>query len=596
MKQNRIRNRVRGGEEQEQGSTVEENRVKGQGSRIKREEAWGDSKVASAGNGLATVVFLGIILFAAVAMSASGDNLPVVRGKKTVALVNGEPITLADFNYALGALHAEVGDGKRVGAENRSKLLDRLIDTRLVVQEARKIGLDGLPEVKNMVDLFARVTLRQELMDRQVRNLKAPDKDVERRYRDAVKEWKISSVVFDKEDGAKKMSEELKGGKTFEDLSRDAVATGSAKAGEEGQYLKPKEAIPEVAAVVSGMQPGSVSPVIPTKSGFVLIRLEDLRYGDSPEAMARARSEALRDARMEALKAYSATLIKRYATIHKEVLDRIDFEAKEPGFQKFLKDRRVVAEIRGEKPITVGELAEQLRQQLYHGVEQAAESKKINAKKVPTLDEMLYKRVFRKEALRLGLDKTERYKGAVKEYETSVVFGAFVQKAVVPDVKLNEEQVKAYYQTHMAEYMLPEMMRISSLAFEKRADAEAGIEKLRKGTDFQWLSAHAEGQVDKKSNGLLVFEGALLTTADLPEGMRKVISGAKAGDLKLYASPEGYFYALSIQQVVASTPKPYEEAREEIAKKLFNEKLKQAMGEWTAKLRAASEIKVYLRQ
>ena len=49
---------------------------------------------------------------------------------------------------------------------------------------------------------------------------------------------------------------------------------------------------------------------------------------------------------------------------------------------------------------------------------------------------MIYKRVFRKEALRLGLEKTESYKNKVQEYEASVLFGAFVNKVIVP-VTLN---------------------------------------------------------------------------------------------------------------------------------------------------------------
>ncbi len=69
----------------------------------------------------------------------------------------------------------------------------------------------------------------------------------------------------------------------------------------------------------------------------------------------------------------------------------------------------------------------------------------------------------------------------------------------------------------------------------------------------------------------------------------------KPGDLRVYASPEGYFYALSIQEVVSPKPKPYEEAREEIANIMFNEKLKQAMDGYIAKLRAAADIKIFLK-
>lgn len=209
---------------------------------------------------------------------------------------------------------------------------------------------------------------------------------------------------------------------------------------------------------------------------------------------------------------------------------------------------------------------------------------------------MLHKRVFRKEALRLGIDKTEAYKSKVKEYESSVIFGAFVQKAVVPDVKLKEEEIRAYYDGHIKEYTYPEMMRMNSLVFSKREDAEKTIVSLRQGTDFQWLKANAEGQVDKNTKGVLDFEGNLLTTKNLPENVQKAVSGAKTGDLRLFASPENYFYVLFIQEVVPSKPEPYPEARERIAKKIFGEKLTEAVEEYAEKLRAISDVKIYMKE
>ena len=208
---------------------------------------------------------------------------------------------------------------------------------------------------------------------------------------------------------------------------------------------------------------------------------------------------------------------------------------------------------------------------------------------------MLYKRVFRKEAFRLGIDKTEGYKNKLKEYENSVIFGAFVQKAIVPDVKIMEDELKAYYNDHLKEYTFPEMMKIDSLVFANRNDAEEAIEKLRRGTEFQWLAANAEGQEDKNTKGSLIFDGKSFTTKDLPEGVRKVISGANPGDFKLYASPDGHFYVLFIQGVIPSVPQPYEEVRKDIGNKVFNEKLKKLLEEFADKLRAVSEVKVYLK-
>jgi hypothetical protein len=343
------------------------------------------------------------------------------------------------------------------------------------------------------------------------------------------------------------------------------------------------------------MEPGSASPVIPVKSGFVILKLEDIRYPENPKEKERAKEEARKHKKVEVLKDYNKGLVKKYAKIHKEVIEGIDYESKEPGFQQLLKDTRVIAEIKGEKPITVGELSQEFRQQFYHGVDRAIEGKKLNSKKIPALEDMVYKRVFRKEALRLGLDKSENYKDKVKGYENSVIFGAFMQKAVIPGIKLTEDEVTKYYHEHIGEYTFPEMMRIRSLIFFKRSDAEGAIEKLRKGTDFQWLLAHSEGQVDKNMKDLLRFEGNILVIKDLPDGMRKVISGAKSGNSRLYAGPEGYFYVLSVQEAFPSKAKSYPEAKEEIAKKVFDNKVNKAVEDWVDKLRAVAEIKIYLK-
>ena len=66
--------------------------------------------------------------------------------------------------------------------------------------------------------------------------------------------------------------------------------------------------------------------------------------------------------------------------------------------------------------------------------------------------------------------------------------------------------------------------------------------------------------------------------------------------MRLYAAPDGRFYVLSIEQEIPSKPKPYEETRDEIGRKIFDEKLKAAMADWTAKLRAASHIRIYLKE
>jgi len=536
---------------------------------------------------LALRMFLIIGLSVGMVGIALGQDLPVIKGKKAAATVNGDPIMLEELNRDLAG----------ASGASRSEVLRRLINASLIVQEAKRIGLNELPEIRKMVESFASMTLREELMEKQVQGIKVDEKEVEKLYKDSIKEWKVSSLLFKKEDAAKKMVEEIKAGKNFDKLSKQNVAEGKAKGGDRGEWLKARDTHPQIGNVLSKMKVGSVSPVISTGSEFVIVRLEDVRYTENPEAMKQAEEEALKRKKLEALKDYRQALIKKYAKVNQDVLKHIDYESKTPGFEAYLKDKRVVAEIAGEAPITVADLTQHLRMQLFHGVERAIESKKLDSKKIAAaLDELIYRRVFRKEALRLGIDQTEDYKNKVKEYENSVLFGAFINKVIAPDIKLKEEEMKAYYRKHIKDYTMPEMIRINSLVFAKREDAEAALGRLRKGTEFQWLAANADGQVDKNAKGVLNFGERLIMKTDLPEGVQKAVHGAKAGDFRLYASPEGYFYVLAVQQIGPSKPQPYEEAREAVAKRLFDEKVKKEMENYADKLKAASEVKIYLKQ
>jgi len=542
-----------------------------------------------------TKIALAVLLLIGTTGFASDKALPVVEGKKTVATVNGEPITLEEFDQELSMLSEGIRGNEKVAKEKRLELLKRLINTRLIIQEARRMGLDELKELKERVDVFSRVALRDELIERHVKNVKPDEKEVEEAYRESIKELKVKSISFEKEEDAKRMENALKAGKGFDETARNFVADKKGKAGEEGDYLKFKSLLPEIARAASKMKIGSISSVIRIRSGFVIFKLEDIRFPDDPLVKERVRREVLGRKQKEAFEKYDRALRTKYAKVNEGLLESLDFESKEPGFEKLLKDKRVLAEIKGEKPITVGDLADYMRQQLFHGVERAVETKRLNKRKNEILEEMLHKRVLRKEALRLGIDKTEAYKNKVREYENSLVFGAFIQKAVVPDVKLKEEELKAYYGQHIKDYTYPEMMKMSNLVFEKRESAEKAFLALKKGTDFQWVKANAEGQLDRNTKGILDLDGRLLITRDLPEELRKVIPGAKAGDFRLYQSAENYFYVVSIQEVVPSRPQPYEEVREKVAQKVYDEKLKRAVEDYADQLRAASDVKVYLQ-
>ena len=232
------------------------------------------------------------------------------------------------------------------------------------------------------------------------------------------------------------------------------------------------------------MEVSSVSSVVEVPAGFTVLKLEDRRVTDSEELLEQARKDVLSRQRKEALDNYFEELKKKYVKVKNFRFKRLDLEAEEPGFEMLLQDQRVLVKIKGEEPITVSEFAKALQKKLYHGATRAGGKKRLNNRKEPMMEELLYKRVFQKEALRLEVDKTEEYQLMVKEFESTLLFGTFIDKIIAKDAKLKEEETKAYYDEHIADYSTPKMFRFQALVFLELTTARNAVTKLREGTDF----------------------------------------------------------------------------------------------------------------
>jgi len=394
-------------------------------------------------------------------MPAAAD-LPKVGGKPALARINGEPLLLEEFERVLVAVHSGASDNATRSLSKPSLLLERLINAKLVLQEARNIGLDELPEVRNAERVFEEDTLRGMLYGYHVRNILEPDKkEVEKRYREAVKEVKVISVLFDKEEDARRLETEIKSGGRFEILAKSMITSGEAKGSVEGQYLKFGSLSPEAAKAVSSLKKGEVSPLIRIGKQFSLLKLENIRYPKDKAARTQAENEALQVKKNAALKAYSEGLRKKSAKVDRKLVDSLDFEAAEPGFEKLRADQRVLATVKGDQPVTVGDLTTALEKKFFHGAERAAEEKKLNRKKDQALEEILNKRVTLAEARRQKLERTEYFKVKAQENRNGVLFGMFVQKVIAPDVKVGDEELKSYYEAHIGEYTFPEIDRKS---------------------------------------------------------------------------------------------------------------------------------------
>ncbi len=529
-------------------------------------------------------------------LGGAAPPLPVRNGRSVVAVVGKDAISLDEFLAELGpdVSVARLRQGR--GTADEVAVLNRLVNIRLIVQEATTMGLDELPEIQKQVDVSSRAVLREVLFERVVKGVQPDPAAVEKLFKEAVREWKTTSLLFRDEGPAQRARMEVAEGADFGEIAARAVAAKSAQADSDNEFHARTDYLPQIAQALETLKIGELSPVIRIQSGFVVIKVLDLRYPENKDARAEARKTVLSEKQLGVLKAHGDRLRKQNVVVHKDVLDGIDYVAPRPGIDLLLKDQRTVAEIKGAPPVTVGDLTDYLRMQFFHGSDRARQGKEMNAKKEAALEATLERRLLNAEALNLGIDKTHPYLDRVNAYRNSLIFDAFVQKVIVPDNKMKEEEVRQYYRDHPKDHSSPEMLKVRSLAFARRAGAENAMRKLSEGSDFSWVMANADGQAGKDAKGLVTFEGRPVTTASMPDGLQKALADVKSGDFRMWGSPEGIFYVLAVQEVIAPNPRPYDEVREDIAKELYSEKLKKAVEEYAGKLKAHTTVATYVKK
>lgn len=509
-----------------------------------------------------------------------------------VASVGGDVITVDDLNFALAGSHGSTAGAGKAGKQDPTAILRRLVDARLIVLEGRAMGIEEMPDVVLGIQRIDERVGREMLKERVLASVRSDPAEVKRLFQDEVREWKLQSVLFLREADAKEAAKQLKAGKAFDALAAKAVADKKAKGNEPGQFVHASKLVPAVVGALRKTPVGKTTPPVKVPGGFAIIEVEDVRYPENPKALADAEKHSLAEQQKKALEKYYGGLVKKYARIDEALLKKLDFEAPKPGLTALKKDKRVLVRIEGKPAITVGDLAARIEEQFYHGAEQAAKQGKINKIKGSSLDAMVSQPVVAIEVDRQGIPKSEEFKRRVEAETNALVFGTFVQKVVLPGVKLDEPTVRKYYDEHKADYSFPAFYKTESIGFEKQKEAEAAVAKLRAGTDFKWLNANAEGKLAPGKD--TERPPSVVSVKAMTPAFAKATEGAKAGDVRVYPAPHDQFYAVKVVEVVPPAAQPFEEARESIVQKLYGDAVQKSLEDWFAKLRKIHPVQTYL--
>ncbi len=237
--------------------------------------------------------YKGVIRFSIVTISmialfgcTSKNGEPAKKSEpkgQVLADVNGGIITTEDFKKEVEILPPYLKP-MTATPEGRKEMLDSMIVRELVMQEAKKSGIDKSQEVLDRLeDLKKRVIIETYWKQKVEEQAKISDADLQKFYDENKDKFRsgdqvrASHILLKTEKEAQDVLAQLKAGGNFEDLARKySVDPAGSKGGDLGWFGK-GSMIPEFEKVAFSLKQGETSGIVKTKFGYHIIKLTGKR-------------------------------------------------------------------------------------------------------------------------------------------------------------------------------------------------------------------------------------------------------------------------------------------------------------------------------
>jgi len=248
-------------------------------------------------------------------------------------------------------------------------------------------------------------------------------------------------------------------------------------------------------------------------------------------------------------------------------------------------DSKIVAEIDGEK-ITLSEFNRELDKipmELKMFV--ATQMGKRNY-----LERLIMKRLLIREAKKENIEKEKEFQERLSEIKDQLLIEMLLKKKLVQDVKIDEGEIKKYYEAHKEEFKKPEEINTRHILLKTEEEAKQVQERLTKGEDFIELAKrYSIDPSAKTTGGEIGFHprGSLV-----PEYEEEAFKLKRVGQVSGIVKTRFGYHIIRLEGVKPPSYATYEEVKELIRQKLIQEKQGQLLENYINELKKNAKIKV----
>ncbi len=209
-----------------------------------------------------------------------------------------------------------------------------------------------------------------------------------------------------------------------------------------------------------------------------------------------------------------------------------------------------------------------------------------------------------------AFDKALTEQGMTKEqlrknYEDGYLRQAVQQSEIMSHAQMTDQEARQYYAAHQAEFMTPAkvvlreiLIAVPTQATSGQASFSAGVDdaardkadaihdRLMKGEDFVKVAAEVSDSPSKATGGLI----GDVNVNDMSDALRPLVDVLKPGDITPPIRTQRGYQILKLDSRSPEQPKPFDDVRETIAQKIYEQRVDGETQKYLDKVRAQALI------
>lgn len=185
--------------------------------------------------------------------------------------------------------------------------------------------------------------------------------------------------------------------------------------------------------------------------------------------------------------------------------------------------------------------------------------------------------------------------------EKTAIVSRVQQNEVIGRIAVSEEEAQRYFETHRGEFTTPQAVTLREIFVnvpgdgatinvgldeEAREKATQIRQRALNGESFEKLASEMSDAPSRANAGLI----GPLNLSDLSTDLQKLIGGMKVGDVTTVLRAQRGYQILKLEASTAAETLPFEQAREQISERVYNEKRRAEFEKYLTRLRGEAII------